>query len=222
MADEQFLPTGYDVNLTYSIHVLKSFLDFGERNMENEIELIKKTYNVNKDITLGANITDEMKDIGMNKLMDWYEELWGLTNDELRSKLRQSVLIQLYSFMESFLFKQCDSHKVANNKEYSAKELRGNTDLEKVTMYYKRSAGVNMKQKKEYQFIDNFRRLRNSIVHKEGRLGSDDLKVMQSFSKGNFEINAKGDENYIILSNRIFIDICIDTVKSFLSQLILT
>ncbi|PZR18912.1 MAG: hypothetical protein DI539_15970 [Flavobacterium psychrophilum] len=222
-ADEQFLPVEYSFDISYNISVLKSFLDFGELNVEKEIESLKEAYESRKK-TIPYKLRKDNPDKFNEELDMVYNSLyddWYLMDVQIRSRFRQSVLIQLYSFMEVQLFKQCELHKWRNNKEYSVRELKGNTDLDKVALYYKNSVHFNIKELKEWQFIDSFRRLRNLLVHHEGLItNEDDYNRMRKFEIS-CDIELKNyieGEHLIVLSNTAFIEKCINNVKAFLLQ----
>jgi len=222
---DNFLPPGYSFDILNNITILKSYFEFGETNIEKEIELIRQKFYKSPTLTYKMLKDDPTAfDEEKSRLEDmYYENLYNM-DMEIRSRFRQSLIIQLFSFMEVHLYKQCELHKKRNHKEYSVKDLNGNSDLDKVAKYIKYSAGIDIKALPHWRFIDNLRKLRNNIVHKEGRIvDKDSYNGIKEFAVGNFELT-KGIDEYeyqIILSKRDFIDYCIDEVSRFLHGILI-
>lgn len=223
--DESFLPKGYSFELISNKSILTSYLQFGESNIVREIELLREAYAKNPTLTLRLLKEDPDKYYEEEeRIADWHYEEWHTITIEIGSRFRQSLIIQLYSFLEAHLYKQCEMHAIKYSKEYSVHDLRGNNDLDKVAMYMKNSAGIDIKQLSQWQFVNSFKQLRNILVHREGRIvDQNTYNKIKGFAKDNFEIQQElGEFEYkIILSNREFVEYCIEEIHAFLQQVVI-
>jgi len=146
---------------------------------------------------------------------------------EFRLTYRNSIIIQLYSIMENILRNYCLKHYIENKKEYSINDIKGNNDIDKIKKYLKNSSKIDItKNQKLWDFINNFRKLRNKLVHNEGIIHSkeNDFKSLLEFSNEKFIITKKVEQQEgaytIILFDEGFIYETINNVFDFIEQII--
>lgn len=193
---------------------------------ENEVEDIKKTYSTLYDMR--ANPWDyedvDITNFENNLLTNHYE-----FEVEFRSKFRNSFVVQLYSFLESELRTYCINHYEQNNKEYSVNDIKGNNDIDKIKKYLKNSASKDLATNKLlWEFINDFRKLRNKITHSEGVISKNDndYNSLLKFSQKNFQLyplthnNNNEGKFIIVLDKPNFIDKCIENVFQFIHEVI--
>lgn len=216
-------PLMFSTHVLNNISVFKSYLHFGESNVDSEEELLRNAYSVNS-LPYGLMKNDPEKfNAEVDRLHNEHYDAWHLLVIDIRSRFRESVIIQLYSYMEYFLTKQCEVHWSLNGKGYSIRDLKGGNDLEKVVLYYKHSVGIDIKKLHQWNFITKFKTLRNTLVHQQGKLDNKQkYNDIKNFVKGNFELRKDGTNEFdyqIVLSEKEFIGKCINEVEMFLYQL---
>jgi hypothetical protein len=221
--DNNFLPKGYfdSWSIIFTMSSLKGYVRLVEANMQIEADNMREAFKKKiVDIEKREDYTGEYQNHLIDKLSEEFREL----DYNFKGWFRNSIIIQLYSFLEVNLFKICENHKREYEKEYSVKDLKGHNDLDKAIKYLKISAKINIKELPQWQFVDNMRKLRNCIVHAEGSIdnSANDFRSIYDFSKNHFEINPVHDlsTNYqVYLNDKEFISKCICEIESFLFQI---
>lgn len=137
---------------------------------------------------------------------------------EFIQRFRKSIIIQLYSLVETELKSFCDAHASINLKEYKVSDLKGHNDLDKIKKYLTNSAGIKVGDYKLWPFINDLRKLRNSIVHHDGliNINDSDFNCIKKFSNGNFSVKGHSTDYIIRLKQPEFMKLCIDNVGEFL------
>ncbi len=141
---------------------------------------------------------------------------------EFKHRFYCSLIIQLYSFLEIELKYLCGKHAKKNNIVCVIKDLE---NLDKIKKYLK-TVGVNLSKLPEWSFINNFRILRNKIVHGQTMIEqtNKDYHGMKNFSVNNFSFKPadrwgvpEHEKVYeFILDNKDFIHLSINQIESFL------
>ncbi|MEQ3690385.1 MAG: hypothetical protein ABNG98_02580 [Flavobacterium sp.] len=206
------------------------FIEFSSNSFKNYNNLVEEQLKNNH-----ANLLDRYqelaKKIQSEKLETEYLDLFYSSSSQTLKeaqvvylqRFRFSIIIQLYSFLETELKKYCDYHFTMNNKEYKASDLKANNDIEKFKKYLKNSAGKDISKNPNWVFINEFRKLRNLIVHSNGVFDDKDSNCnsYKKFSIENFKVIEKTSSEYqIYLDNKLFIEKCIDNVSDFLLNII--
>jgi hypothetical protein len=202
-------PDGLTVGVVMS--TFRKYIQFIEDNFTTHIN------NLDNEIN-GVNFSNDGTDQEMMKLINYVE-----IDHFFKDWFRASIVIQLFGFLEINLVRYCDAHKVSNNKEYSLGDLRGNNELDKITKYLKQSADKNIKGYSHWPFIDNLRKLRNALVHKEAFINKadSDFASIKQFSKNRFflqELESGSYSHRIIVGDNAFLLECCDEVQAFLSE----
>lgn len=220
---DNFLPFGYgdSWSVIFTMSSLKGYIQLVETNMQAEADKMKLEFEKTiKDVETDKNNSDEY----ISHIIDTLSEEFRELDYNFKGWFRNSIIIQLYSFLEVNLTKYCENHKNRYNKEYSLRDLKGQNDLDKIAKYLKNSAEIDIKQLTQWKFIDNIRKLRNCIVHAEGRINTsnNDFRSISDFSKGRFKItneNGLPEIHQVYLDNKQFIKECISEIEGFLIQI---
>jgi hypothetical protein len=142
---------------------------------------------------------------------------------EFVQRFRNSIIIQLYSFLESELKAFCNAHQLLTNSTYGVDDLKGSSDLEKIKKYMTKSMNIEIGKSKLWPFINNFRILRNKIAHENSTIKTSDenFKNLEKFAKGNFNLQSNSPEPTfyrIYFNDRNFIDSCVNNVEIFMLE----
>lgn len=142
---------------------------------------------------------------------------------EFVQRFRNSVIVQAFSFLETELKKFCYNHAKQFSKEYTIDDLRGNNELDKAKKYLKRSANIDLTtNQNQWKYIDNYRKLRNKIVHHNSILfdRDNDFKALKDFSNENFELKQLGIHGFeIIIDKKNFLFNSLKEIEQFLTSL---
>ena len=88
--------------------------------------------------------------------------------------LRKSLFLAVYTLAEAELVHVCRSLKEQKNLLLSLSDIyaRGGNIIEKVKKYLQGLAGISFPDTSEWREMDDYRKLRNCIVHRQGSLTS--------------------------------------------------
>ena len=204
-----------------SMETFKNYSEFIENSFENKVSGLHKSFDRTiRDIEKNK---DHYEDDYKEHLKDSIIEEMYEIEKEFMQRFRNSLIMQLFSFLESELKHHCELHAINYKKEYSIDDLKG-TDLEKVKLYLKKSANKDLtKLEPQWKFINDLKKLRNRIVHDNSMISEkhNDYKSIKAFSKTNFTMKDCGHGDYlIILDQKKFINQCFDEVQKFLEKVI--
>lgn len=149
------------------------------------------------------------------------EQLRERLNDigDFANLLRSSFFVSLYSFLESRLIKECESRKGADVQRSLSK---GDNDLEKFQNYFADVLQIYFPgDTPQWQEIQNYRDLRNCIVHNHGKLAGlrkSSADRLCKYIRGKEDLlSISGDEVFL---NAAFCSEAFETVKRFFCLLI--
>jgi hypothetical protein len=200
-------------------NILKKFLELGEDNIEREVQRIKGnipqavTYNIEQGETETKNFISALINNIDEKTQ--YEV-------HIRQRLRQSIILQLYSFLEFYLTKQCFIYKDINSLNIGLENIKGDGDLDKIKKYYRNYINQDISSNiTRWHFILNFKLLRNKIMHSQGKFTDLNTynKLATHASKNTYSLIKENTSSYYrieITDN--FTVYCIDEVSEFLKE----
>jgi hypothetical protein len=158
------------------------------------------------------------------------EELIYLKNEAYKVKgfanlLRQSFLTSLYSFMELWLVREChvDSAGRDGGESYRTIKSKG---IVKAKQYFSKIMGSDYPfgSSQDWQWIMNFQRLRDCIVHRQGSLtGLGDFEVdaiLAAFVSQENGLSLFGKEKSQIFIEHDFCERALQTVHRFMVELL--
>jgi|GEM_PF-1724007 len=142
---------------------------------------------------------------------------------EFIQRFRKSIVIQIFSFLESELKSICNCHAESTKSKYGVNDLKGYSDLDKIKKYLFNSMDIDLVKFEQWKFINNLRMVRNKIVHENStvKITNCDYASIKTFSKDYFLLDSQSpnSEFYTItLHSSNFLDDCLNIVESFIQD----
>jgi hypothetical protein len=220
MQNPKFYFEGGDLfYIELSIISFRNYINSVENNFSDQKKILAKKYAEHyKEVAQnsGDNKTEELNEIWSGATSQLLE-----IEKEFIQRFRRSIIIQIFSFLESELKNICISHSENTDSIYSVDDLKGNSDLEKVKKYLTKSMKIELGKMTIWPFINNLRLLRNKVVHNNStiKIADNDLKAIKEFSLDNFSLeseNPKPEFYNINFNNKEFINKCVNQVEIIL------
>lgn len=138
--------------------------------------------------------------------------------DDFTNLLRSSFFVSLYSFLESRLVNECHSRKGAHTP-LRLSDIRARNELDRIQKYFTKVLRVYFpNETTQWQEVQNYRVLRNCIVHNRGVLsGSREERQLQNYIDRKSDLRIVGDEVFL---DTAFCSEALETVKAFFCRLI--
>ncbi|MBI4738819.1 hypothetical protein HY772_04620 [Candidatus Woesearchaeota archaeon] len=129
---------------------------------------------------------------------------------------QRSYFTTMYSFLESELIKEC-LHQKSDNVLLTLADLSGQNEIDKVKIYFTKVLKIPFPSNTpEWQEIQNYRMLRNCIVHNRGRVDDDKNRRLQDYITQ--QENLRLSSGNVILSKSFCLEAS-NTIKTFLLML---
>ncbi|AZA54041.1 hypothetical protein [Chryseobacterium sp. G0201] len=197
----------------------KNYLKLIEDNFDQQKNILTDRYNQFKN-------SNEDNDNFRSPLHMTSEQLYEL-EEEFVQRFRQSLIIQLFSYVERDLKSICNSHSSSTESIYSIIDLKGSNDLDKIKKYMSKSMNIEIAKFSLWPFINSLRILRNKIVHEDATIqaNDNDFNNLFAFAKNRFKLksdNPKPIFYTIKLYDQIFLNECIKNVEDFMKEIMLT
>ncbi len=160
---------------------------------------------------LKNEIQKNQDDPFLGQLEDYLYDTHQILAKEYPNILRKSIIITCYSYLEKELFIICEIQKNAKSLPLDVKDLKGN-GIEQAKKYLNKVAGIDFSDNKTWEEIQNIRKIRNLIVHKDGILDDKD-KIREYIEKRPSEISIEG--NKIIFKNADYCRHVINIITDF-------
>ncbi|WP_411768114.1 hypothetical protein [Winogradskyella sp. A3E31] len=188
--------------LDRTIEFLNAFLEVKFENyivlqdfIENHISTVQKEIDQKYDEVDKIEDTDEWN-VAMENLEDELASDGFKFDHEFPNRIRYSSIIQTYSMLEVYLKWLCESLKKINNFPIGLTDLKGNSDLEKGKLYLKRIYKVDFnKLNPEWKFLNDMRKIRNQIIHKNGDFTTKDTEIIKIINQ-NENLGVMWDDIY--------------------------
>lgn len=219
-------------NIEFRIESLQEYNSFVEANIESELSDIQQKYEIAK-IEYDKFIVNQPINQDDDFLIDYFDDLsYSHTKiqDNIILKHRNSIIFLLYSLVEDELYGYA-KHNSYQTSVFSIDDLKGNSTFEKFKMYITKTDPVLFNSiKKELEFLDDLRIVRNLITHHSStiRTNHTHFNKVQKFSEDNFEFEQLGFiyktniKTYIIkLNNKQFINSIFTTLNSLFDKMYL-
>ena len=133
------------------------------------------------------------------------------------SSQRSSFFVSLYSFLESSLVNECLARKTEHTL-LSFSDIAGRSEMDKARTYFTKVLGVRFpSDTTEWQEIQDYRRLRNCIVHNRGRLEDNSDPKLCNYVAGKNSLRCIENE---VLLEKEFCREAYETIRTFLRELI--
>ncbi|MFD2517727.1 hypothetical protein [Salinimicrobium flavum] len=135
--------------------MMEGFLRNEFSRQKEELEIDKFYKKTEKDFTELINIT-----MVVNDHLMFYPQ-----------NFRTSLLVQIFSLLEHKLGEICLYHHLSKSTDFSIKDLKGNSDIDKAKLYLKKACKIDFKHlDPEWNFLEKLRKIRNLIVHNKGEI----------------------------------------------------
>ena len=135
----------------------KYLVEFERYNQMMELALIKE-FNLAK---VKWDSDDSVSNYDQNCNIYEHVSFYPLT-------FRNSLLVQIFSVYEIELKNICLYHHFVNKTNFSIRDLKGNSDIDKAKMYLQKSCQIDLKiLNPELDFLDFIRKLRDEIPIKK-------------------------------------------------------
>ena len=173
--------------LDLTLEPYKKYIKFTEEYLDNQAEDF-----LQKHLDSLANESESWT------VSEEYASKMHEVDNEFAQRFRESIIVQLFSFLEGALVSSCEMY-------YSNRDLEGpdgydfpeNAGLDDAKSFLKRNAGIELKViNDELDFFCKLRTLRNRIVHHRTSFFIDDKKKinqLKALSKGRFQMRSKDD-----------------------------
>jgi len=194
------------------LEVMEGFLETEAQKYRERLKDLREETRAGKRITQPSFVTEEdVINLDLQML------------DHFTNILRKSFFVGLYTFLESRLMEICRSQKRADSSQ-PLSDIPGK-GIYKAKTYLVKVLGINFPfdtnpEWKEIQ--DYYRRLRNCIVHNEGRLdegmkSKEDLEALRDYVARKQTLSLPGKE---IILHRDFCKEALDTIRKFFDSLL--
>lgn len=201
-----------------------------ENAQEIEIDLsyLKDTFNqeidyLRRHIEICSATTDSQREIIENELLekinedpDKESELQTLFENRIRTincHFFHSAILLVYANLENFLNSICTIIQNQTESPLLIQNIRARTDILTFKSFFKITTNIGNLED-EFSVFDNYRLLRNSIVHKNSKVkNSRDYDALKrAFSE---EIDFDDSQNAFFIENKEFPIRLLDKIKTF-------
>lgn len=134
--------------------------------------------------------------------------------------LRKSLFVSLFSFLENTLVEDCRARKHYDKEiVLRLEDLTGKNDIDKVKVYWKKVLRMEFpSDTPEWSAIQNYKSLRNCIVHAGGKVGSlkenGDREKLEKFIHATATLELMSHGDIVVLKE--FCDEALETIQRFL------
>jgi hypothetical protein len=200
----------YDRLASSSLADMREFVDLSERLLKQELDAL--TSRLDDQISCLPILEREAES-------DWFADDICRMSDIFPKIQRYSLFTSLLGMIEHHLRGFCHSAKEICEVELSAADLRGHGIAQSLDYLTKVCHfRISRNNKSNYNHLKMFQKMRNAIVHADGRLTGRDLTTIRQYRKRNphFEVT---ERNEILLSSG-FLYTVILTAEQFCKQLL--
>ena len=183
------------------IDVIKDYLNQFDEYLKN------KTKEINKNITEWQNSEKEKE----YSAIDYYLGDYINYNSNFRKLKIESTFLSSYSLFEHFFKTFTEIYKNHYDLQLSIDDLNGNNYISKSKRYLEKVVNLNLESlNSDWKEITNFQKIRNKIVHNNGRFNPKEKETINELSKmGGIEINVLGlinltDKEFILNFWKVF------------------
>lgn len=191
-------------NFTKYISFVKEHLNRYQGKLDSDLESAKKEF-----------ISAEWSQPELLQANKYFEAEYLLIRSYNKLLIDASV-IQLFSIIEIELNNICERWFDHHPETYQAKEIKGKSNLDTLRYYMVKSIGLNKSifETDEWMFIDEFRIVRNKLIHREGIISKNEAKEISKLKlvkNKKIELRPWGNEDSVVVVPNI--DFVIDTLK---------
>jgi hypothetical protein len=195
-------------SLSLQIERLRSVHEIGEHGIKTHDTRVEEWYQQQLRRITDKNVQQR----------EYVEDLFVLQKIDVEQFypeiLRAAIFIGAYGLFEHFLVSICDEHHRLTQGVAPA-DLRGE-GIGRARLYLIKVAQAAFPETPEWQDLDNYRLLRNALVHAQGNVETKETRLLQLQKRaGTFQIR----DGQILVTREVTPTFC-DTVEVFADQLI--
>ena len=195
------------------------------QNAEMRLEQLRQ-YSMKFETLLteeAESIAEQAKEVGEKLLdlegedyMDEYEfDHWQVTT-VFPEVLRNSLFVSLYSLLENYLNTLCGMFFRENDVAVELADLTG-TGIFRAEAYLSKVVGMPFPTGPTWDKVLNFNRLRNTIVHAEGRVGPNSPKKLVNYVKHHPSLSV--DSGHRLALGDEFVDDAISVIETVVDSI---
>lgn len=206
---KNWLYTGLYGLVWIRIREFKDYVFKMESKFQTEIGDLNKSYN--EQIDKHGVDEDALNYIGEN----YSEQLYNIEKVFLRT-FRYSIVVSLYSFLESTMSSLCDALRREKRIDLEICDLR-DQGINRNRLFLEKVCKIDFPgATNEWQEIKKFSRVRNCIVHAEGNIhrAKDKSKIKHIIERNSKHLSLENDE-YIVVSHE-YIEAALNWIEDFL------
>ena len=196
-----------------------ALLNFHEHNLSYDLLELKEFNDVMENFLKTANhaTSQETQEHFRNLPLALDDEQISFSPN-FKNLLRSSNLTSIITVTEINLKSFCDSLLIRSHSMFFFKDLKGNSDFEKIKVVLNKTEFVDFQTiEREWTFIDNSRLIRNKFVHNNGIItgNHNDFNRITDFVNKNpdlFEKHLEHGKYYHIKIKKEFIYKLIETI----------
>ncbi len=201
------------------IESFRKYIEFVQKHFKNEIAQIDSDVIHTKGKVKAGAIPAEYED----DVLWTHVEDYDLVNSFDRI-LIDSLAIQLFSMLEVELKYFCDQWASFSNKECKLKDQAGEHIIDRAKIYLKQQVKISETfSKKEWEFIQEYRLVRNALVHNKGVISKSEyekFRKKQIVVKGQVNLGKYDPEIfYVSIPDTVFIVTASSHIYNFFQQL---
>lgn len=198
-----------------SIISFRNYISLVEKGFDAQIKVLALKYDEHYKALNDDNKFNLLLHSTSSQLME--------IEQEFIQRFRKSIVIQIFSFLESELKSICNSHAESTKSIYIVNDLKGYSDLDKIKKYLNNSMDIDLVKFDQWKFINNLRMVRNKIVHENStiKITNGDYASIKAFSKNYFSLkshNPNSEFYTIIFDNHNFLEDCLSMVESLIQD----
>lgn len=167
----------------------------------------------------------------LERYWDFFAEDYLKIGSVFQKLALDSFVVMLYSRVETGMAILCNALRQDKQKDKGEKislrysDLRGNGYLDQAKLYMEKVLGIDLHLESNPQWpeIIALRKLRNAIVHGEGRLKIKDATLKNHVKQGFLELKRQKEENGeisgSIIVNAAYIDYILPKIRTFFQNI---
>ncbi len=146
--------------------------EFAFENLKDYFEIVEGQFDVVRELEKKKIPQEPPPGLSEEEFVDWQSEIQFFEDRYERdfpSKIRYSFLVLLHIVVETRLRATCNEIAKRRNLELKEKELKG-AAIERVKVFLDKVAKTPVKNQEIWQWLKDFQKVRDCIVHVNGRI----------------------------------------------------
>ncbi|MBC8456961.1 MAG: hypothetical protein H8D67_03065 [Deltaproteobacteria bacterium] len=205
----------YDVS--FSIELIESFVHGIEHQAQESID----RYREQKETHFVEEVPEEnhARIVKVHQELD--DETWdleGIFSDYFPSLQRRSALLTAFAYFEHELDKLCYRYRSEKSFKLALSDLRGK-GIDRATSYLEKVAEIDVfKASKEWNHIKKIQKIRNVIVHQDGKLFDSQGNPIKTALEYINQMDSLSGDNELVIHEG-FLEYVVTTFKEYFQLL---